>query len=196
MFINLLGGHGSFYIMFTIFYLFCSLTCSPLYVVSEVLGATQNILAIKELGNNGLPCTINFMVVLNVQTSSNGMWLIWWILTCCWCMMMFCAWLLVLLVLWLQTVNSAICMISFYISYISFLDVSGGLYGLGYSFWVAKGVPMSNLSRKDPAVTQELCVYGQPLPMQHGVWGLLDWVSMGVPSISERRIWSWFLWWS
>jgi hypothetical protein len=62
-----------------------------------------------------------------------------------------------------------ICMISFYISYISFLDVSGGLYGLGYSFWVAKGVPMSNLSRKDPAVTQELCVYGQPLPMQHGV---------------------------
>jgi len=81
-------------------------------------------------------------------------------------MMMFCAGAAGAAGFVVTNCQFCICMICFYIS---FLDVSGGLYGLGYSFWVAKGVPMSNLSRKDPAVTQELCVYGQPLPMQHGV---------------------------
>lgn len=107
MFIILLGGHGSFYIMFTIFDLFCSLTCSPLYVVSEVLGATQQVLAIKELGNNGLrvPSILWwFWMFRQAQMVCDWFDGYWHFVDVWWC---FALVLLVLLVLWLQTVNSA-----------------------------------------------------------------------------------------
>lgn len=95
--------HHVYHILPFFFTKFFSVVCSIWGV-----GSNPKKSGHQRTGDQWFTCTINFMVVLNVQTNSNGMWLIWWILTCCWCMMMFCAWLLLLLlVLWLQTVNSA-----------------------------------------------------------------------------------------